>query len=1103
MAYYVSRKQSDNSKRVKLVIILAAFLVAAVVVGLIIGLPRLPEAIQADGLVFSEICTKNETIIADNDGRYRDYVELYNGGESINLKGYSITDGRGNSEPFGEMILPHDSYCLIFLDREITGFSLGMAGGDTVTLVNPKGQIVTQVTTVAMTEDQVMVYAEPEYMVTTQATPGFSNDEAGLKAFKEGMENKNPTLLITEILAENVSALPNETGKFADVVELYNSGSEPVYLGEYCLSDTVQARFRYRLPSVMLEPGKYLVVYCDGENYVGETGQIHANFGLSKGDVVCLTGRDGSYISVPVAFHGADISMVYDANGAFKADSVSLGYPNNENGVAAFMETVVDKQAELVINEVLLSFLDVPYQGSFQDVVEIINRSDKTVSTAGWYLSDGADPYAYRLPEKNLAPGECMLVPCSREVTGFALSQRDVVSLFSPRLKWASRVACANGETGKSIQRIGADGEELYTAGSVSLGYANTASGVASYAKDCLPKGLIISELMSANLSYIKGPYGRTCDWVELYNNSDATINLKDYGISTDSSDVGKYTLPDKTLAPGQYTVILLSERADAVKSGYSHLLFNLSSAGETLYISKNGVVVDCAVSPELPADTSYGRTADGKGFAVMATPTPGSANGSGVAGLSATPTSNTAQGTYEGSVSVTLSGVGTVYYTTDCTTPTQESIRYTGPITLTETTVIRAVSYENGKLPSKSLDMTFVVNEGISLPVVSLVTEPDNLWDYYTGIYVKGPNASSSFPYVGANFWQNWEKEATVSLFEKDGTGFSVPCGLSIFGAYSRARDLKGFSCGFRDAYGMGTLNYPLFGEENLTSFESFILRASGQDDTKSRMRDVLMTSLVADYTNVAVQKYRPVVLFLNGEFWGVYYIREKAQENYVAGNYNVSRSEVVMTGADGIDKKEYVHLVDYAKTHDLSVKEHYDYVCSLMDIENYMDYIIAEIYVGNTDNGNIRFFMTPTTKWTWILYDTDYGFASASYDSVQDHLNPEGTGAGNAFSTKLINALLKSPTFKEAFLRRIAWQMNTIWTKENVYARIAELEGLIGEDMKRDCEKWGRTYSNWQSHVQTLRDFVVYRNKQLPKFVQRYFGLTDAQMQEYGFQV
>ena len=119
MSYYISKKPSNASKRVKLVIILALLLVAAVIAGLAISLPRLPVAGKSDTLVFSEICTKNETIIADNEGRYRDYVELYNGGEEINLKGYSITDGRGNSKPFGDMVLPKDSYYLIFLDKEI------------------------------------------------------------------------------------------------------------------------------------------------------------------------------------------------------------------------------------------------------------------------------------------------------------------------------------------------------------------------------------------------------------------------------------------------------------------------------------------------------------------------------------------------------------------------------------------------------------------------------------------------------------------------------------------------------------------------------------------------------------------------------------------------------------------------------------------------------------------------------------------------------------------------------------------------------------------------------------------------------------------------
>ena len=135
--------------------------------------------------------------------------------------------------------------------------------------------------------------------------------------------------------------------------------------------------------------------------------------------------------------------------------------------------------------------------------------------------------------------------------------------------------------------------------------------------------------------------------------------------------------------------------------------------------------------------------------------------------------------------------------------------------------------------------------------------------------------------------------------------------------------------------------------------------------------------------------------------------------------------------------------------------------------------------------------------------MFDTDYGFADVYYNSVKDHLNPAGTGSSDAFSTQLINALLKNATFRDAFIRRIAWQMNTIWTKENVWARIDELEALIGPDMVRDCARRNSSISRWQEHVNTLRQFVIQRNKVLPGYVQSYFGLTDQQMLEYGFTV
>jgi len=1089
----------NDRKRILLTAVLLMGLTAALVWGVLQNREKNNTDIDVNQLIFSEICVKNDTLIAANDGGYHDYAELYNGGKDLNLKGWYLTDGQSKSEPFGDYPLPSGSYCLLFLGKEVTGFSLKSSGGETLSLVNDKGRVVTQVNTVATGADQVMLYAADGYIVSKQASPGFPNTKAGLAAFREGEKTDTATLKISEVLTENISALPDEQGRYSDVVELHNSGDAPVLLRDYCLSDSPENRFRFRLPAMYLEPGAYAVVYCDGENYTGEKGEIHANFGLANGDTLCLTGADGKYTTLPVQFPGADVSLSLDAEGNYTPQSVSLGYGNDASGAAAFAQSRMEQDPQLLVSELLLSSGGVPYQGAFADVVELYNPTGSPVSTENWYLSDGTDPYTYPIPQQDIPAGGRILILCSRASTGFALSENETLCLLSPNGKWASRVLCTQVQPGQSIQLLEQKAEITYAAGAVSLGFANTPEGNTAYQQSCAPKGLQISELMSANRSYLKGPYGSTWDWVELYNGGSEAVNLKDYTFSTNADRLSDQILPDKTLAPGQYCVLLLSDKQDSYPKGYDRLPENVSADGDAVYLSRGGEVVDYAIVPPLPTDIAYGRAAGNTAFSCLI-PTPEVPNGAQAA-ISEMPQAVTAQGTYETDVQVTLSGKGNIYYTTDCTVPTEASTLYTGPISLDKTTVIRAVSYEAGKQPSQIADLSYVVKEGHSLPVVSLVTTPDNLWDYNTGIYVEGPNASATSPHWGANYHQNWEKTATVSLFEKDGTGFSEPCGISIFGAYSRALPMKAFDVAFRDSYGAGSLDYPLFGEEGLNSYESFILRCSGQDAQVARMRDVLLTSLVADKTTVAVQKYRPVVLYLNGEFWGVYYIREKANENYVAGNYNAKVEDVSLAEFNG--NAEYKKLVSYAHTHDLTQKEHYDYVCSQMDIENYMDFMAAQMYIANIDIDNIRFFKTDSLKWTWLFYDTDLSFSSSDYDTVKDYTNPGGTGGGNALSTELINALLKNPEFRDAFIRRIAWQLENIWSVENVTARVNEIENLIAEDMKRDCEKWGRSYTGWQGSVDFLRKFPEKRNEKLPTFVQSYFALTDQQMREYGFSV
>ena len=1091
-------------------LLLAACLFAAVALGLFLDRFRsVTEVVEGEAedvdLLITELCAKNSSIL-EHDGKYMDYIEVYNRGEACNLRGFTLSDGKTTSKPFGDMPIAAGAYQLIFISRETTGFSLSSSGGETVTLCNRDGTVAAQVTTVSMEADQVMSWNGNGYELTDRATPGFPNTDAGYLAFTTGEPDDNPAVVISELLVSNRGVLPDANGRFCDVIELHNVTDQPVSLGGYFLSDRQENRFRGELPAVSLPADGYLLVFCDSA--AADASQVCVKFGFSEGETAVLTAPSGKYVSVPVPAmpENRSLSLI---DGAYVESEVSLGFPNDKNGELAFLESRMNPSSPLVINEILFSGDGTPYNGKFCDAVEIYNRSGSPVDTAGWYLTDGEDPMKYALPSRVLEPGECVVLVCDRQSeawhTGFGLSFGETVRLIGPDFRYSEPVTCVSAGDGCSLLRQeDGDGEVFYRSGEVSMGYENTAEGRRRFLALSAPSGLQISEILASNTESLRGPYATCCDWVELYNGSDAPVDLSGWYLSDDSDELRRGALPAQTLQPGEYYVVFLSKDPTNLLPGYPILPFGLSSGGDRLYLTHEGTVIDYAVIPSLPANVSYGRPAGETAFAALSEVSPGKANG-GAAVLSAAPVAKTAQGVYNDvtSLEVFLSGEGTIYYTLDCSVPTTQSAVYNGSIRISKTTVIRAICCEPGKTPSRVVDLTYLLNEGHSLPVASLVTTPENLWDYYKGIYVEGPGAEAEFPHVGANYWQQWEKEATVSLFETDGGGFSSPCGIRIFGAYSRALAMKSFSCFFRSEYGNSSLQYPLFGEEGLDVYEAFLFRNTGQDFPKARMKDPLLTGLLASKTDVAVQKNRPVVLYLNGEFWGVYYIREKINENYIAGNYNVSPDEVELSRANGTSSENYQELIRYVRNHNLSEPEAYAYVASQIDIDEYIDYIVAEIYIANTDNGNIKFFRTDGGKWTWIYYDVDQSFTTYTHNTVAAHLNPAGTGSMNRFSTALINGLLRNREFRDKFLRRFAWQMENVWAPERVVAAIDAYERAIQPEMQRDCEKWDHSYADWQRHVNNLRTFARERPDRLLPMIKAYFSLSDAEMRQYGFAV
>lgn len=1057
----------------------------------------------------TEVCASNRSIIATDSGEYPDYIELYNYGDTFNLADFGLANDTGNGKAysFGDVTFEANSYLVVYLDGINVPFKLSSDGNEYVALVSWDGTVIDRVYTEAVRSDEVMLWSNDGFKLSTEASPGYPNTAEGVTAFREGSKDSALSLAINEILTANGSTLPDSDGDFCDIIEIKNISSSVISTKGYFVSDTLKDRSRCALPEKTLAPGEIVIVFASGKDKLYENGEFHTDFRLSNGEEVIIS-YGSKYTSETVESCDANYSQSRNADGSYSVMLATPGFENDEAGREALEATRVDPNAALVISELLLSQDGTPYGGRLRDVIEICNVSDGDVSTVGWYISDSEDdPYKYALPERTLAPDECMVVFAENgsgdSVCGFALSSGESVYLTAPDFRRGEYVPCVNAGRGSSRSYSVENGTAVYTDGAISIGYKNDSDGERLYAASVRPADIEISEVVSVNSSYLPGPFKTYHDFVELHNRSSSDIDLTGWFLSDDPEQPRKGSLDGVTVPAGGFVVIILSSDGINTPLGYHTVSFGINASGETLTLSKGDEIVDCVAVPSLASNTAYGRPDGEDGFAVLKSATPESTNSARANETTAAPKTSLPQGVYDQTVTVELSGEGSIYYTLDCTEPTANSTLYTKPLTISETTVIRCFAVANGKNKSPVTDLTYIVGEGDTIEAISLVTEPENLWDYYSGIYETGPRANAAFPYEGANYYNRWEREGTVSFFSQVDEGFNENCGIRIFGGLSRALPKKSFALFFRSAYGSGSLNYQLFTDSEHKCYEALVLRNTGQDFKYSSMRDAMVTSMASDMLGLDVQNCRPVVLYLNGEYWGLYFIREKLNENYVAQHYNVDPSEATVAVANGRTSEEYMALVNYAGSHDLSVAEHYSYVSSLMDIENYIDYIVAEMIICNTDNGNIRFFTYEGGKWRWIMYDVDHAFRSANYNTVSEHLNPAGTGSANMFSTKLINALLKNPEFKKKFLEETAYQLNNVWTSENIDAYVDEFKGMIINDIGKDCVRWNRNYDTWESSVESLKRFGRTREAYVIDYVKAYFSLSDSEMRAYGFNV
>ncbi len=942
-------------------------------------------------------------------------------------------------------------------------------------------------------------------------------------------------LEINEFMASNRVTITDEDGDYPDWIELYNSGSSTLELEGFWLSDDLLNPLKWQFPAISLEPGEFLLVFASGKNRKDPAGPyLHTNFRISaQGETLVLSTADGRIIdSIDTGEMYSNVSMGRKKGNRDKWVYYLDPTPGAENNTEGYPEILLPEKedAPVYVNEFMTSnktsILD--EDGNLSDWIEIYNSGSEPINLDQYWLSDKIEnPFKWRFPEVVIEAEEYLVVFASGKDqrdpegiylhTNFRLNDRDDVIMFStPDGRLLDEIIIRDMVTDASYGRDQDNKDRWLYYPTPTPGEANYTQGFEYLSGKKLvdDHSLHINEAMALNLKTIADEDGDYPDWIEIYNSGDAPVNLEGYGLSDKPDNPFRWSFPDTTIEPGDYLLVFASGKDRASpESVRLHTNFKIHITGEPLVLTApSGEVIDEMPTGKLLPDVSVGRHPDGETGRVFFTePTPGAANlTSPLSAYAPEPIFSHRGGFYDDGFSLSLHlqsppPGAVIHYTLNGREPTEDSPVYKEPIPIDKTTVVRARAFAEGRLPGRSVNHSFFIQENSTLTVVSIAMDPKDLWDPREGIYVKGYHASSEFPYLGANFWKDMEKPIHLQVFEPDGRlGFSFDAGIKIAGQYSRAMPQKSFNIFARNRYGYNVMEYPFFPGEPLTTFKAITLRTSGQDATLSKIRDSMMTSLL-DITDLDYQLSHPANVFINGEYWGVYNIRERINKYFIAYNHDVDPENVDLLQGNSIvragSNEEYLALRDFVSRNDMRVTENYEYVKTQMDVESFIDFWVAQIYFANTDSANIRFWKerSPEGKWRWIVYDLDWGFFNVNHNTLYYVTNPEGTGIGRHLSTALLVNLLKNEEFKNLFIERMAHHLNNTFETERVLAVIDKFAGAIEPEMHRHLARWGGTVSGWNSQVQRLRNFAEKRQAIILPHIRRKFNLTNEEMKMF----
>jgi len=686
---------------------------------------------------------------------------------------------------------------------------------------------------------------------------------------------------------------------------------------------------------------------------------------------------------------------------------------------------------------------------------------------------------------------------------------------------------------------------------------------------------IVINEIMPFNRGLIQARDGGFFGFIELYNNSEVAVNLKGFGLSDDAQKPFRWVFPEMLLEPYSFITVWTSGKNRLINDKSAHANFKLNANDNVVVLtSPTGAWHTALLFERISENQSYGRLPDGSDALYRFDGcTPGAKNdleplekGKSMQRLSA-PVFNLPAGFYEDDVMLEISCEegAEVRYTLDGAEPQRDSALFAGPLRLekrTEPYVIRARTFRPGYPKSNVVTRTYFVGDDPKeryggIPVISLATSPANLYDYEIGIYVPGkvrdewlathpkvaaeletPEEAEGSPEWGlpANYNQKgklWERPAHLELFDPDGMlCLSQGIGIRTHGGYSLDQSNKSLRLLADEDYdheeARNVFAYDFFSEGTgkCLPLSGLILRNSATDARYSLFRDAFIQSL-ADPNRLDLQASRPCIAFINGEYFGIYNIRPLYNADYLARKYGFNADDVVIiknpTGGIGDEIQEgfvgdefpYNKLHNFIKSSDMRKPENYAYVKTQIDIANYIEYNILEIYCGNSDwlANNVRIWRKRTQafepnapygqdgRWRWLVYDLDTAFG-LFYKSYEENSLAHATAVGSELwyntdeFTVMLRALLTNEEFRSQFITRFLDLLNTSYSAETAQERLEAMLEIYLPYVPQHLMRWNMhrgSLERYLREIERMQKYAENRPDAVRGHLKEYFGLSE----------